>query len=190
MSEPSLLDIVRRCQKNPQDRQAFDLFYRAFYPYVRLYVRVFRLPITSVSDEDLIQDIFLKLMERFPEVRFNNEGHFLGYLKVVCEHYVIDMIRKYERQTYEELTHELKLVAQGDSAEQAAAKVERHEHLVELIGRIPGICQATLLAFLEEGLSLVEISRRQNIALGTIYPRFSRCVRELRRQLALNNDSC
>ena len=185
MPQSSILDIVRRCQGDPHDRNAFDLFYRTFYPYVRLYTRAFRLPHTPLSDEDIIQDIFLKLMEHFPEVPFKNENHFLGYLKAVCEHYVIDMVRKYEKQTYEELTQELQIVAPGESPEQAAANAERRERLIELIGRSPGTCQKLLRAFLEEGLGLAEIADRQNVPLGTIYPRFSRCVAELRRRVGI-----
>src|SRR5207249_5949033 len=44
MNSPSILDIVRRCQANSGDREAFDLFYRSLFPYVRLYVRAFRIP--------------------------------------------------------------------------------------------------------------------------------------------------
>jgi RNA polymerase sigma factor (sigma-70 family) len=182
MSKTPTLDIVRRCQDDPDDRDAFDLFYRTFYPYVRLYTRAFRLANVPLSEEDIIQEIFLKLMEHFPEIQFKNESHFLGYLKVVCEHYVIDMVRKYEKQTYEELTHELELVSPTESPEQAVAKTERREALVRLIGKIPGACQDLLLAFLEEGLSLAEIADRQKIPMGTVYPRFSRCVAELRRR--------
>jgi len=99
---------------------------------------------------------------------------------------VIDMVRKYEKQTYEELTQELQIVAPGESPEQAAANAEQRERLIELIGRSPGICQNLLRAFLEEGLGLAEIADRQNVPLGTIYPRFSRCVAELRRRVGIS----
>jgi RNA polymerase sigma factor (sigma-70 family) len=184
MSKSLTLDIVRRCQNDPDDRDAFDLFYRTLNPYVRLYIRTFRLANAALSEEDIIQEIFLKLMEHFPEIQFKNDSHFLGYLKVVCEHYVIDMVRKYEKQTYEELTQELQLVAPIESPEQAAANAERREALVRLIGKIAGACQNLLLLFLEEGLSLAEIADRQKIPVGTIYPRFARCVAELRRRAA------
>lgn len=183
MSELSVLEIVRRCQADPEDRFAFDSFYRAFYPYVLLYVHAFRLPSAPLTDEDIVQDIFLRLMEHFPEVRFKNERHFLGYLKAVCEHYVIDMVRKYERQTYQELTEELQLVAPGESPETAAANAERLAALIELVGELPGTCRNLLVAFLNEGLSLAEIACDQSISVGTIYPRFSRCVAELRRRI-------
>ncbi len=183
MAKTSILDTVRRCQSDPDDRDAFDFFYRTFYPYVRLYTRTFRLPNAPLSEEDIIQEVFLRLMEHFPEIRFNSESHFLGYLKAVCEHYVIDMVRKYEKQTYEELTLELQIAAPGDTPEQAAAKAEARERLMELIGRAPGSCQNLLRAFVDEGLSLAEIAQRENVPLGTIYPRFSRCVAELRRKL-------
>jgi hypothetical protein len=81
MKQSLILDIVRRCQKDSGDRQAFDQFYQAVFPYVRLYVRALRLPTAPLAEEDIIQDMFLKLMERFPGVRFKNESHFLGYLK-------------------------------------------------------------------------------------------------------------
>src|SRR5215469_13377134 len=176
MSGSSILEIVRRCQRNPQDREAFDLFYRTFYPYVRLYARAFRLPTAPMSDEDVVQDIFLKLMERFPEIHFQSESHFLGYLKAVSENYMIDLVRKYERHTYIELTEELQLTARGDSPEQAAAKAERLNSLIRLTGTLPGTCGDLLLPFLIEERSLAEIARFQNVPLGTIYPRFARCV--------------
>jgi RNA polymerase sigma factor (sigma-70 family) len=183
MAKASILDIVRRCQSDPDDRGAFDAFYRTFYSYVRVYTRAFRLPHAPLSEEDIIQEVFLKLMEHFPEIHFKNESHFLGYLKAVCEHYVVDMVRKYEKQTYEELTVEFEIAAPGDTPEQAAVRAERRERLMELIGRVPGHCQNLLRAFVDEGLSLVEIAQRESVPLGTIYPRFSRCVQELRRRL-------
>lgn len=181
MTHPSILEIVRRCQRNPNDREAFDLFYRNLYPYVRLYARAFRLPTAPVTEEDVIQEIFLKLMERFPEAQFQNENQFLGYLKAVSENYMIDLVRKYEKDAYSELTEELQLAASGDTPEQAAANAERLERLMRLVRALSGTCPDVLLPFLRDGLSLAEIARRQNVPLGTIYPRFSRCVAELRR---------
>ena len=182
MNSPSILDIVRRCQANSGDREAFDLFYRSLFPYVRLYVRAFRIPTAPLGEEDIIQDIFLKLMERFPEIRFKNQSHFLGYLKAVSEHYVIDLVRKYEKQTFQELTEELRLPALGESPEEAAARTERWEALLRQVGTLPGTCHNLLLPFLTEGLSLAEIARQRNLPEGTVYPRFSRCVAELRRR--------
>jgi RNA polymerase sigma factor (sigma-70 family) len=183
MPEPSILDIVRRCQRNPNDREAFDLFYRTLYQYVRLYTRAFHLPTAPLSEEDIVQEIFLKLMEHFPEIQFRSESHFLGYLQAICENYIIDMVRKYEKQTYEELTDEAHLVSQVESPEQAVAGAERREALLRLVTRLSGTCPDLLRVFLCEGLSLAEIARRQNIPIGTIYPRFARCVAELRRRV-------
>ena len=81
------------------------------------------------------------------------------------------------------MTQELEIVAPGETPEQAAANAERRERLIVLIGKIPGTCQNLLRAFLDEGLGLAEIAERENIPLGTVYPRFSRCVAELRRRL-------
>jgi RNA polymerase sigma factor (sigma-70 family) len=183
MAQTSILDTVRRCQRNPHDRDAFDLFYRALYPYVRLYTRAFRLQTAPLSEEDVIQAIFLKLMEHFPEIPFKNENQFLAYLKAVSENYIIDMVRKYEKHTFEELTREAELVSPDESPEQAMARTERRERLFRLVARLTGSCQNVLVAFLVEGLSLAEIARRQDVPLGTIYPRFSRCVAELRRRI-------
>jgi RNA polymerase sigma factor (sigma-70 family) len=186
MTQPSILEIVRRCQQHPNDRKAFDLFYRNLYPYVRLYARAFRLPTAPVTEEDVIQEIFLKLMEKFPETDFQNENQFLGYLKAASENYMIDLVRKYEKQTYTELTEELQLAASGETPEQAAANAERLERLLRLVSALSGTCHGVLLPFLRDGLSLADIARRQNVPLGTIYPRFSRCVGELRRRMSQN----
>lgn len=183
MAKPSILDIVRRCQRDPHDRPAFDLFYRTLYPYVRLYTRAFRLPTAPLTEEDVVQEIFLKLMEHFPEIAFKNENEFLAYLKAVSENYIIDMVRKYERYTFEELARENELASGDESPEQAMARTERREKLFRLVARLTGTCQNLLRAFLVEGLTLAEIARSQNVPLGTVYPRFSRCVAELRRRM-------
>jgi len=181
MAQTPILEIVRRCQSHPDDREAFDFFYRTLYPYVRLYTRAYRLQTAPLTDEDVIQEIFLKLMENFPEIRFESENQFLAYVKVISENYIIDMVRKYEKQTFEELTRASGLASRMESPEETIVRAEQQETLFRLIGRLTGTCQNLLRAFLIEERSLAEIARGQNVPLGTVYPRFSRCVAELQR---------
>lgn len=177
----SAIEIIRRCQQDVGDRDAWDAFYRLFYPYVLTYVRAFRLPSASLGEDDVAQEIFLKLIEYFPEVRFQSEPHFRSYLKKVCENYVLDLIRKHEKRTYEEVTEELQIAAQDISPEQMAVESERREALKRLLAELPERCRNLLEDFLGKQMTLVQIARERSIPLGTIYPRFSRCVNELRR---------
>jgi RNA polymerase sigma factor (sigma-70 family) len=189
MIQISILGVVRRCQRDPGDREAFDLFYRTLFPYVRLYTRAFRLQTAPLTEEDVIQEIFLKLMEHFPETSFENENQFLAYVKAISENYIIDMVRKYEKHTFEELTRATELTSRDQSPEEAIVQKEQQEILLRLIGKLTGTCQNLLREFLLEGRSLAEIARRQTVPLGTVYPRFSRCVAELRRRVELGKDA-
>ncbi len=129
----------------------------------------------------MVHDIFLKLIERFPGVKFKTERHFRSYLRRICENYVLDLIRKHEKRTYLEVTEELQIAAQGDSPEQMAVESERREALMRALADLPERCRNLLGDFLSKRMTLAQIARKRNMPLGTIYPRFSRCVNELRR---------
>jgi RNA polymerase sigma factor (sigma-70 family) len=178
MREPDALEVIRRCQRVPSDRNAWDAFYRFYYPYVLVYVRAFRLPNVPLGEQDMVQEIFLKLLERFPEIEFETERHFRSYLKSVCQNYVLDLVRKYERQAYEEITRELR--SSDSSPEQVAAESEQREILARVVAKLPERCRSLIGEFLS-GKTLAEIAVEHNVPLGTVYPRFSRCLAELRR---------
>ena len=175
------IEIVRRCQQDPRDRAAWDALYRLFYPYVLVHARAFRLPSTPLGEEDVVQEVFLKLIEHFPQVKFENERHFRAYLRRICENYMVDLVRKYEKQTYEQITGTLRVSTGEASPEQVVAYSEERELLMKAVAQLPSRCRLLLEDFVARGKSLAEIAREQGIPLGTIYPRFSRCVAELRR---------
>jgi RNA polymerase sigma factor (sigma-70 family) len=179
MREPDALEVVRRCQRVPSDRNAWDAFYRVYYPYVLVYVRAFRLPYVPLGEQDMVQEIFLKLLEHFPDVEFETERHFRSYLKSVCQNYVLDLVRKYERHTYEEITSELR--SSASSPEQVVAESEQREILAQVVAKLPEPCRSLIEEFLSSGKTLAEIAAERNVPLGTVYPRFSRCLAELRR---------
>jgi RNA polymerase sigma-70 factor (ECF subfamily) len=179
-----ILRVIRRCRSDVNDREAWDALYRAYYPYVLFYARAFRLPWAGIGDEDVANEIFLKMIERFPEVEFSSERHFRNYLRVTCENHMVDLVRKYERQVYQDLTQGADLAAHSRSPEELASETERREAVLHLVDALPERCRRLLGQFLGRGLSLAEIARRESIPAGTIYPRFSRCVSELRARVA------
>lgn len=83
--------ILRRIAASPQDREAWELFYRRTWPFVFAYC--YRL-LRGRRDlaEDVSQDVFLRLLRSFDPAAFRNLEAFPAYLIRVCRSAALDAL--------------------------------------------------------------------------------------------------
>lgn len=130
---------------------------------------------------DVVQDVFVKLMDRpVHEV----EGHLAEWLFTVCRHRVLDVLRKEGRmKRFGE--GEAELVA-GDEARpgQALENAEAQDELVKLLGGLPKNQQEVVRLKFQDGFSYKEISRITGHSVSNVGFLIHSAVRCLRAEFA------
>jgi RNA polymerase sigma factor (sigma-70 family) len=99
MKDPCLVELFRDCAAGGRDDRAWSRFVICFGPRLRAgVVRVLRRleqPVNPDAVEDLVQDVYCRLLERSGSAVFRGEteGEVLTYLQRVCESVVVDRLR-------------------------------------------------------------------------------------------------
>jgi RNA polymerase sigma factor (sigma-70 family) len=98
MKDGRVVELFRICTTGSRDDRAWDEFVRRFQPRLRAAVRrvLRRLDHPAALDavEDLVQDVYCRLLERGAgSFRGDSEGEVLTYLQRVCESVVVDRLR-------------------------------------------------------------------------------------------------
>jgi len=80
--------------RQSQDKEAWDRFVALYTPFV-IHLLVNRLHVPSQDVADLVQDIFVALLQALPKFDYDRKpGHFRCYLCQVCRSRVCDWQRK------------------------------------------------------------------------------------------------
>lgn len=98
MQDRRAVELFRMCATGSRDDRAWGEFVLYFQPRLRAGVsRVLRRldhPATLDAIEDLVQDVYCRLLERgVAAFRGDSEGEVLTYLQRVCESVVVDRLR-------------------------------------------------------------------------------------------------
>ena len=180
-SEKLLLKIIEECRLGKAKKKDWEELYRYCFPQIYLYLKAnwmkFSIPIVITELEDITQDVFIKLIEKFPEVRFHSLEDFNGYLYVVCKHYLIDFLKrtKYERFVVS-LEDSETLISSLDYPHQERVYEKRKliTLLLEAIENLPIYCKKILYPMIKEEKTLAETAKCYEIPEGSIYNQYKR----------------
>jgi len=92
MTEPELRDLIRRAQA--RDADAYDVLVDHYGP--RLFGFLFRLSGSRSDAEDLLQELFLRVVRQLE--RYQHEGQFEAWLFRIATNLVRDHIRRAKRR--------------------------------------------------------------------------------------------
>ena len=98
MENTGVVDVFRICASGSRDPRVWDEFVHRFQLRLRAGVsRVLRRldqPATPDTVEDLVQDVYCRLLERgVGSFRGDSEGEVLTYLQRICDSVVVDRLR-------------------------------------------------------------------------------------------------
>lgn len=96
------------------------------------------------QSEDLVQDVFLKLLKSASS--FRNEGSFRGWMFNIARNVTLDHLRKSRRQRSESIDHALTEDGLTDhrSAEQAAAGSQKVQQVMQALAQLPAAAQEVI----------------------------------------------
>ncbi|WP_065219127.1 MULTISPECIES: RNA polymerase sigma factor [Butyricimonas] len=162
---------------NQRNNHAFEFIfvnlYNALYRFCsKLYVN------TTVSPDDVIQDIFLRLLKS--NTTFESIEHLKSYIYLSLK----NSYKRYSSHQHhiEAYTKHVKQL----SEEEISSEVVNSEVIAHLSQSIEILPQeySTILKMYIEGYSSTEISEKLNIALSTVYKRKDQALEHLKKQIS------
>lgn len=168
-------------KKARNDPQAFRHFYDSYFPKVYAYVsyRIGR----AQDVEDLVSEIFLKMMEGITNFEWHHENSFVGWLFRIAHNTVNDFYRKSppvdEPLSLEELPE---LRASVLLPEDAVLRKEKFAQLRRLINVLPPRRQEVILLKFFGRLRNQEIATILGLDERTIASHLSRALVSLHRE--------
>jgi len=135
-----------------------------------------------------MQDSFVKAVDTIKSGKYNDEGKFLPWILRIAHNLAIDHFRRDKR--YPEVVFEdgssvfNTLDFSEDSIESLQIRQETHEHLRELIQRLPDPQRQVLIMRHYEDMSFQEIADATGVSINTALGRMRYALINLRKQLS------
>jgi len=116
----------------------FERHHRAVYQFVLQITR------HRTQSEDLVQDVFLKMLKKAKS--FRGEGSFRAWMFNIARNVAFDHLRKTKRQNNESIDDEIidEQLADSRSAEQAAAGSQNMQRVMQALAKLPAAAQEVI----------------------------------------------
>lgn len=184
-SESLLFRLQQHVNSDEIDQSAWENFVGLYTPLMLHWAR--KVGLKQPDAADLIQEVLAIVFRRLPDLKYDRQGSFRGWLRTVT-------LNKYRERRRKKT---LPLVDESASFVEGLASVPQAESTWDLdYGRLlltqamdqmqcdfePATWQA-LLAVMRENLSVEQASKQHSVSPWTIYSARSRLMRRLRDQL-------
>lgn len=165
---------------NFKDKDIFERQFGDFYqPLCRFASRFLK---DEVDCEDLVQDVFVKMLDK--DLSFEDEQHARHYLYMTVYHDCVSWLRKREHQEHERLDHPN--TVQLKAKEEVDIEIMRAEILGKIQHAIESLSEGQRLAFVRsymEGKKNEEIAEEMQVSVNTVKVHKQRAKIKLRAEL-------
>ncbi len=165
--------LAVRCQVG--EAEAFDELVQRFHLPLWRYIR--RLSADSGTADDLVQEVWLKVIRGFPDLR--DPTRLSPWLFRIARFTAIDRLRRDPEASESRLASE----AEASCDPEPLEKEEREAVLYEGLADLPRVEREVLTLFYLEELSLREVAEVLEIPAGTVKSRLFRARRQLKTRL-------
>ena len=172
--------LIERAKDDPE---AFRELYRHYLPRVYAYV-AYRVG-KKQEAEDLVSELFLKVVERISEFQYRGAGTFPAWLFQIARNQVNAFFRQNNRDSNPVPLEDLPDV--GESPDEAVLRKERFAELRELIGTLSPRRRETILLKYFGGLRNQEIAHVLSLDERTVASHISRGLANLQLKLVENS---
>jgi len=153
----------------------------------KIYTTIYLIVKDQYVAEDLMQDSFVKAVDTIKSGKYNDEGKFLPWILRIAHNLAIDHFRRDKR--YPEVVFEdgsnvfNTLEFAEDSIESMQIKRESHEHLRDLIKRLPDQQREVLVMRHYDDMSFQEIADATGVSINTALGRMRYALINLRKMM-------
>jgi RNA polymerase sigma-70 factor, ECF subfamily len=174
--EQALIERAKR-----QDTEAFRVLYRHYFPRVYAYVayRVAR----EEDIEDIVANVFGKLVQRLNQFEYRQEGAFAAWLFTIAYNQVADFYRNKKRLDSNISPDKLPDIQSNTlTPEQMTVRQERFRQLYQRIRTLSPRRQEVIILSFFGGLRNKEIAKVLQLNERTVSSHLSQALEDLRRK--------
>ncbi len=153
----------------------------------RVYTTIYMIVKDQGVAEDLLQDVFVKVVQTLNSDRYNEEGKFQPWLMRIAHNLAIDYFRKMKRypsivmEDGSNLFNTLKFAE--ENVEDLKVRDETHELVRQLIDELPEAQKQVLIMRHFMDLSFQEIADQTGVSINTALGRMRYALINMRKKL-------
>lgn len=143
--------------------------------------------------EDLLQDVFVKVLHTFNSDKYNEEGKFQPWVMRIAHNMAIDHFRKAKRyptillEDGSNLLNSLSFAE--DSSEEQRIKDETHAWVRNLIDELPEAQKEVVIMRHYLDMSFQEIAEQTGVSINTALGRMRYALNHIRKKMKLVNSA-
>ncbi|MFY9150371.1 MAG: RNA polymerase sigma-70 factor [Prolixibacteraceae bacterium] len=156
----------------------FDYFFEKYYQGLCVYA--FKILKSNSEAEDLVQDFFVRLLEKRKTIQITDsvKSYFLRSVHNRCLDYLA-----HQKVVASHESYRLRMMSEEDFQEYPLLDVELKQKIETAIRNLPDSIRETFMLNRFDGLSYHEIASRENVSVKTVEYRISKALGILRLEL-------
>lgn len=180
----SVKQLVERALQ--KDQEAFSRLY--YKTYDRNYYLVLKLVKSEQDTEDILQDTYIKILEKLPQYQYKGENSFASWTGVIASNTALDFLRKKRPALFSEISGDEHFAFdKADESiefqpEQQYDKKETAEIVSMLLSELSEEQRICILLFYLQDLSVKEIAEQCQCSENTIKSRLNYGRKKIRGQ--------
>ena len=153
----------------------------------RIYNAILFMVKDSYLAEDLIQDIFIKIINNLKQNKYNDEGKFLPWALRIAHNFCVDHFRKVKRTPTIKTSDDqdlFEIIKHSDHpADYKMTRTQTHRNIQELVDLLPEEQREIIVLRHYANLSFKEIAQMTNCSINTALGRMRYGLINLRKMM-------
>ncbi len=159
----------------------------------RIYTGILMIVRDRYVAEDILQDTFIKAVDRIRKGKYNEEGKFLPWISRIAHNMSIDHFRKHKRYptiVVEDGNNVFDTVTFAtEDCESITVRKEEHETVRALVKKLPDSQRQVLMMRHYFKMSFQEIADQTGVSINTALGRMRYALINLRKMMDQNNEA-
>ena len=180
----SVKQLVERALNN--DHEAFSKLY--YQTYDRNYYLVLKLVKSEQDTEDILQDTYIKILEKLSQYQYKGESSFASWTSAIASNTALDFLRKKRPTLFSELSEDEEFIFDTEDEsvdfqpEQQYDQKETAEIVSMILSELSEEQRICILLFYLQNLSIKEISEQCQCSKNTVKSRLNYGRKKIRGQ--------
>lgn len=137
-------------------------------------------------DEDIEQEIYIRLWEKFPE--YKEQDKLFGWIKTVAENYCRDVLKSKSQKllmaSVDEETGGMEFISDNDNPERRWLIKCRQKIILDAVNKLPKEMKQAVILVEFKGLTYERAAEKMKINVGTLKSRLHNAKAKLHDKLA------